>query len=138
MVAAALALRERHPFRCRLSFEGGSEELDLEELAIINAPVFGGFLGLRLGDGSLDDRRLDVLAIEEAGLPRLTLAALFSVLGVGRRVRGVRSLRLQRLDVHTDEHLEVTLDGEVLGRLPASFEVAEDALRIVTPLDFES
>ena len=65
------------------------------------------------------------------------MAALFAVLGVGRRVRGLRSLRVPRLDVHTDEQLEVTLDGEILGRLPASFEVAEEALHILTPVDFE-
>lgn len=136
-VAAAAALRERHVFRCRISYGERSEELELEELAVINAPVFGGFLGLRLGGSELDDRRLDVLAVEVASLWRLPLAALFAVLGVRRRVRGVRALHVPRLRVHTDSPLAVTLDGEVLGTLPADFEVAGEALRVVTPLDFE-
>jgi diacylglycerol kinase family enzyme len=39
--------------------------------------------------------------------------------------------------VHTDQPLEVTLDGEVLGSLPADFEVAGEALRVVVPADFD-
>jgi diacylglycerol kinase family enzyme len=38
--------------------------------------------------------------------------------------------------VHTDRPLEVALDGEVLGRLPADFVVAGEALRVITPVDF--
>jgi diacylglycerol kinase family enzyme len=32
--------------------------------------------------------------------------------------------------------LEVTLDGEILGSLPGDLEVAGEALRVITPLDF--
>jgi diacylglycerol kinase family enzyme len=39
--------------------------------------------------------------------------------------------------VHTDQPLEVALDGEVLGSLPADFVVAGEALRVMTPLEFE-
>jgi hypothetical protein len=42
----------------------------------MNAPVFGGFFGLRLRGSDVDDRRRDVLAIEDVPLFRLGLAAL--------------------------------------------------------------
>jgi diacylglycerol kinase family enzyme len=137
VVAAAIALRERRPFRCRLSFADHSEVLDLEELAIINAPVFGGFLGLRVSGVSLTDGMLDALAIENGSFGRLVLAALFAVLRVRRSIRGVRAMHVHRLHVHTDQPVEVTLDGEVLGRLPADFEVAGEALHVVVPADFD-
>jgi hypothetical protein len=34
------------------------------------------------------------------------------------------------------EPLEVTLDGEIAGALPGAFEVAGNALRVITPLGF--
>src|SRR2546429_5391909 len=132
-----MALRERHRFRCRVSHDDGSEEMELEELAIMNAPVLGGFLGLRVSGVRLDDERLDVLAIGETSVPRLALAGLYALLGIRLPVRGIRALHVGDLHVETEEALEVTLDGEVLGSLPATFEVAADALRMVTPADFD-
>jgi hypothetical protein len=38
---------------------------------VINAPIFGGALGMRIGGVNLDDRMLDVLAFEEVPLPRI-------------------------------------------------------------------
>jgi diacylglycerol kinase family enzyme len=40
------------------------------------------------------------------------------------------------LVIAADEELEVTLDGEICDILPGDFEVAGDALPIITPLDF--
>jgi diacylglycerol kinase family enzyme len=40
------------------------------------------------------------------------------------------------MDVDSDRRLEVALDGEVCEELPATFTVAGEALRVVTPLDF--
>jgi diacylglycerol kinase family enzyme len=45
---------------------------------------------------------------------------------------------LSSLKVHTDRTLEVALDGEVTGTVPGDFEVAGEALRVVTPLDFQA
>jgi diacylglycerol kinase family enzyme len=39
------------------------------------------------------------------------------------------------LRVHSDQDLEVALDGEIRGRIPADFEVAGAALRVVTRPD---
>ncbi len=38
--------------------------------------------------------------------------------------------------VRSDEPLEVTLDGEIAGSLPDSFEVAGNAVLVITPLGF--
>jgi diacylglycerol kinase family enzyme len=49
----------------------------------------------------------------------------------------VRALHVSSLRVHTDHPLDVALDGEIIGNLPADFEVAGEALRVITPLEFE-
>jgi diacylglycerol kinase family enzyme len=56
---------------------------------------------------------------------------------VTREVSGIRSYHLGRLDVQTDQALDVALDGEIRGKLPATFVVAGEALSVVTPRDFE-
>jgi YegS/Rv2252/BmrU family lipid kinase len=136
--AAILALREHRPFGCRLVVDGRSEEVELHHLSVINAPVFGGYLGLRLRNSSVDDRLLDVLAVENAGLRRTVVAAaLQAALGVRRELSGVRSYHVKELEVDADQKQEVALDGEVRGKLPASFVVAGEALKVVTPIDFQ-
>jgi hypothetical protein len=46
-------------------------------------------------------------------------------------------MHVSEVTVHTTRSLEVTLDGEGRGTVPADFEVAGEAIRVVTPLDFE-
>jgi YegS/Rv2252/BmrU family lipid kinase len=136
-ISGATALWHRRPFQCRLTFDGRVEELELLQLSIINAPVFGGFLGLRVQGSNVDDRTLDVLAVEDIPLRKLALVGFLFVLRHQRRLAGIRTFRVGRLHVQACQPLGVTLDGEIASCLPAQFEVASEALRVITPLNFE-
>jgi len=137
VVAAAKALQQHQQFQCTLSYDDGRfEQLRLVHLSVINAPIFGGFLGLRISGGNLDDRALDVIAVEHLSVRRLLLAAAQPVLGISRPIPGIRTLRVAHLSVHTATPLDVALDGELIGTVPADFQVAGDALRVVTPQEF--
>jgi YegS/Rv2252/BmrU family lipid kinase len=138
VVAAAVALRRRRSFGCTITCEGSRERSRLVQLAVINAPVFGGFLGLKVRGSDPDDRRLDVLAVEELPPHRLIQAGLYQLFPIARPISGVRALHVPEMKVDCDEPLEVALDGEVAARLPADFFVAGEALRVVTPLAFEA
>jgi YegS/Rv2252/BmrU family lipid kinase len=135
-VAGALALRDLRSFGCRLTYEGRTERYELTHLSVINAPVFGGFLGMRVSGSDPDDGLLDVLAVEALPAHRLILVAIHQLFHIGRPIKGIHAIHVGELKAHTDEPLEVALDGEVLGRLPADFVVAGEALRVVTPVDF--
>jgi len=124
VVAAVLAVEDRQPFHCRLVIDGRVHDLELLHLSIINAPVFGGFLGMRLRQSRVDDRLLDVLAVENIPLRRAVRAALEALLQVRRTMSGILSFHVSRMEVHSDRPLEAALDGEVCGRLPATFAVA--------------
>lgn len=137
LVAAGNAIRQRRSFTCELHHNGRTEKLTLAQLSVINAPVFGGVLGLSVAGSSPDDRLLDVLAFEDIPAWRMLLAALFLLLRVKRPVAGVRALHVARLHVNTDRPLDVALDGEVVAHLPGEFEVAGEALRVLTPRDFD-
>jgi YegS/Rv2252/BmrU family lipid kinase len=136
VVAAMRAFGEREPFPCRLVIDGREKDLELIHLSVINAPVFGGFLGLRVRNSSVDDRLLDVLAVENVPYRRVLAAALEALLRVRSRLGGIQSFHVSRLDVHSQRRLDVALDGEVCGKLSASFAVAGEALRVITPRDF--
>lgn len=136
-VAAAMALRERPVFQCEVEFEGKRERLELVHLAVINAPVFGGFLDMKIPGAGTDDRRLDVIMIERLPVRRLLRSALYPAVGVGRRIRGFRTLQVSRLRVEPTKALDVTLDGEIAGKIPGTFDVIPGGLRVITPPSFD-
>jgi undecaprenyl-diphosphatase len=114
-VAAAKAIEEHEPFDCELTFDGDSEKRRLVQLSVINAPVFGGALDLRIPDARMDERTLIVVTVDE-GAP------------LRPQVRRTKQLR-----VHVEHPVDVALDGEIATNLPADFAIAAEALHIVTP-----
>ena len=92
---------------------------------------------MRVGGSNPDDRLLDILAVEKLPAWRVLLAAIYQLLRVRRPLKGVHAFHVSELPVHMEEPLEVALDGEVAGRLPADFMVAGEALRVMTPQEFE-
>ncbi|HEY2272731.1 MAG TPA: YegS/Rv2252/BmrU family lipid kinase [Jatrophihabitantaceae bacterium] len=132
-IAAVKALRQHEPFECELHYDDKSEKLRLVQLSIINAPVFGGALDLRVPFARMDDRSLVVIAIEEASVAKLLLGTLVTSVGRRREGFGVRALRTTKLHVHVDHPVDVALDGEISTNLPADFGVAAEALHVVTP-----
>jgi len=135
-VAAGLALRERPIFSCEVEHEGGREHLQVVHLAVINAPVFGGFLDLKIPGAAPDDRSLHVLMVEHLPMRRLIRSALYPAIGLHRRIRGFRMMRVSSLTVHTPDPMDVTLDGEIVGRIPGRFDVVPGGLKVITPAGF--
>lgn len=137
-VAAAKALHQHEQFQCPLRYDDGRvEQLRLVHLSVINAPIFGGFLGMRVSGANLDDRALDIIAVEHLSVRRLLQAAAQPILGISRPIPGIHTLHAAHLTVHTSTPHDVALDGELIGTIPADFQVAGDALRVVTPQEFE-
>ena len=96
LVAAAYATRHRAPFKCTLRHGETAEEWTLLELAVINAPVLGGSLGLSLSlpESRPDDGLLAVIAVEDIPVRRVLTAGIFLLLGVRRAVAGVHAMHL--------------------------------------------
>jgi YegS/Rv2252/BmrU family lipid kinase len=133
-VAAALALRERPVFDCEVRHSGGIERLRLVHLSVVNAPVFAGFLDLRIPNASPEDQTLHVIMIEQLPILRLLRSAFYPAIGVHRRIRGFRLLAVSQISVQTQQPMDVTLDGEVRGKLPGTFEVVPSALQMLAPV----
>ncbi len=136
-IAAALALRERPVFTCQVEYEGRAERLQLVHLAVINAPVFGGFLDLKVPGAAADDGTLHVIMVEHLPVRRLLRSALYPAIGVHRRVRGFRTMQVSRLTVLPTDPMDVTLDGEISGSISGTFDVVRAGLQVITPASFK-
>jgi diacylglycerol kinase (ATP) len=129
---------------------------DALQLAIVNLPLFGGALQLRLPGAEIGNGRLDVVVIEALARPHLQSLVEGLLAAVGRlaeRVRqpamsdaaadsdealgfalpGVRRCSAQSIAIKTPEPVDVTLDGEVRGQTPLLVRLAASPLPILLP-----
>ena len=133
-VAAIRAFFQHEPFSARLTFPGGEvvEYGRLLHLAIGNGRFYGGGLVVAPGAG-IDDRRLDVLAIE-LGRPRTLLGvARYVKSGDFIRMEGVHHHRTKRVRLETEPPLPINIDGEIVTSTPQDFAVVHNALKVIVP-----
>lgn len=97
--------------------------------AVANGPCFGG--GMRIAPGArVDDGCFDWVIVP--ALPRAALLAKLPLLYRGAHLRDARVLhgRATLVEAHAAEPVRVELDGEVVGALPARFELIPSSLTI--------
>jgi YegS/Rv2252/BmrU family lipid kinase len=108
---------------------GEPRSVVLNVLFACNGEYCGG--GMHVGRGaSLDDGQL--LVVVAAGISRLRTMLEWPRLYGGRleRVRGVRMTSARRIEVTSKEDVLVDCDGEVVGRLPATYTVLPGAVTV--------
>ncbi|MFN2399401.1 MAG: diacylglycerol kinase family protein [Gemmatimonadaceae bacterium] len=121
-----LRLDDEVPFRITAS-----------NLCVANARYFGG--GMKIApDAKLDDGWLDVIAIGDLGALTLLSKSYRLYLGTHISLPSVHhrlALRVnaEQLGDGRQDPVRVEADGELIGRLPASFEVLPSALRVRLP-----
>jgi diacylglycerol kinase family enzyme len=124
------------------------------QVSVINTPVFGGKLGVRLPDISLDDRLLDFMLIEAVDVQQLRQTVrhlLDSIIpepgqahpasqanqaeqpleGVEDHLPGIRRFRARAAVIETAEAVDVTLDGEIRTHTPVLVRVGPQGLRVL-------
>jgi diacylglycerol kinase (ATP) len=135
-VAAIRAFLDHEPFSARLTFPDGDHEPveygRLLHLAVGNGRFYGGG-NVVAPEAGIDDRRLDVCAIE-LGRPRTLIgAARYLKSGDFIRMEGVHHHRTERVRIETDPELPINIDGELVARTPQDFSVVHNALKVLVP-----
>lgn len=101
-------------------------------LCIANARYFGG--GMKIApEAKLNDGRFDVVSIGELGVSDMLLNAPKLYLGAHLGMRQVRHTLARRIAARPaidDTEVLIEADGELPGRLPATFEILSQALRV--------
>lgn len=111
------------------------QQLTLVALCIANARYFGG--GMKIApDAKLDDGKFDVVSIGDLGAfkiftnaPRLYFGAHLGMQQVGH----LRAAKVVARPTAKAEQISIEIDGELPGRLPATFQIVPHALRVRTP-----
>lgn len=127
---------QSEPTEIYLQIDGGEERrLRIAELAVANARYYGGAMKIA-PDAKFDDGLFDIVTIGDASAfrilanaPRLYFGAHLSM----NEVTHTLARQVIARPVKKDEEVRVELDGEVVGRLPATFEIVPRALRIRCP-----
>jgi diacylglycerol kinase (ATP) len=141
---APAAMNEPLPLHCRAL-----------QVAVVNAPVFGGQWELAIPGAHLADRLLDIVVIEEIELGKFskTLARFFGPKQTAEAntsseedqlfthhpaelsgIPGIHHLQARGVMITTNaDPRDVTLDGEVRGQTPMYVHVAEERLRVMVP-----
>jgi diacylglycerol kinase family enzyme len=112
-----------------------ARHMTVANLCIANARYFGG--GMKIApNAKLTDGKFDVISIGDLGAarilanaPRLYVGAHLSMAEVGHALATKIAVR----PAEKDQRIEIEVDGEILGPLPATFQILPRALRVRCP-----
>ena len=99
-------------------------------LILANGPNYAGYLRIA-PPARLDDGLLDLIVVRDVGRLELLLHLPLAVSGRHLHHPKVTALRARSVDVAAGTPLPVQSDGEVVGTLPARFDVLPGALRLL-------
>jgi diacylglycerol kinase (ATP) len=109
--------------------------LTVANVSIANARYFGG--GMKIApDAKLTDGKFDVISIGELGPLKMVTNAPRLYLGAHLGMQEVSHTLAQKLSarpVDKDDEVGLEVDGELPGRLPATFQILPQALRVRCP-----
>ena len=115
--------------------EQPERRIRVAEFCVANARYYGGAMKIA-PDAKLDDGWLDVVSIGDASAWRILSNAPRLYFGAHLRMDEVNPALAKQIvarPVKNDEEVAIELDGEVVGRLPATFQVIPLALRVRCP-----
>ena len=115
--------------------EDVERHMTVANLCVANARYFGG--GMKIApDAKLDDGKFDVVSVGDIGAarilanaPRLYIGAHLSIPEVGHAL----AAKVVARPLNDAEQIEIEVDGELPGYLPATFQILTKALRVRCP-----
>jgi diacylglycerol kinase (ATP) len=115
--------------------ERPERRLRIAEFCVANARYYGGAMKIA-PDAKLDDGQFDIITIGDASAFRILANSPRLYFGAHLRMNEVTHALAKQVCARTvkkDEVVRVELDGEVVGRLPATFQIMPLALRVRCP-----
>jgi len=128
---AAAALPGLHAYRTTVSLDNReSLKLSLYNVVIANGRYVAGGR-LIAPEASVDDGLLDVVLVQERSTPELALLAAQVVFGAHLSNEAIVFRRAAKVTVNSRPGMCFNVDGELVGKGPAVFEVLPRALQFV-------
>ena len=124
------------PELIRVRFDNG-EERTLQTIAfcVANSRYFGG--GMMIApNAKINDGFLDVVNIGDIGTAKIIANALTLYRGTHNRLDEVNSTLAKKIEItamNPEKEILLETDGELPGKLPATYEIVPNALRVRVP-----
>jgi diacylglycerol kinase (ATP) len=120
----------------RVRIDGGEEKmLGTVNFCVANARYFGG--GMKIApDAKINDGFLDVINIGDIRTAKIILNAYTLYRGTHLDLPEVKDMLAKRIEArpaNDSQEVHIEVDGELLGKLPAVYEVVPKALRVRVP-----
>jgi YegS/Rv2252/BmrU family lipid kinase len=116
--------------------EAPERRLTVRNLCVANSRYFGG--GMKIApEALLDDSRFDIISIGDMDALSIIMNAPKLYLGKHLSMLQVQHGRARKVVAHparSDERVSIEVDGELPGRLPATFEILPGALKVRCPI----
>lgn len=115
--------------------EGAERRLRIAEVCVANARFYGGAMKIA-PNAKLDDGLFDIVTIGDLGAFKILTSAPKLYLGAHLRMDQVAHALGKRIVARPGEKegkIAIELDGEIIGQLPATFQVVPKALRVRGP-----
>jgi YegS/Rv2252/BmrU family lipid kinase len=115
--------------------EEPERRLRVAEFCVANARYYGGAMKIA-PDAKLDDGQFDIITIGDASAFRILANSPRLYFGAHLRMHEVTHALAKQVvarPVKKDEEVRVELDGEIVGRLPATFQILPLAIRVRCP-----
>ena len=115
--------------------ERPERRLRVAEFCVANARYYGGAMKIA-PDAKLDDGKFDIITIGDASAFRILANSPRLYFGAHLRMNEVTHALAKQVVARAlkkDEVVRIELDGEVVGRLPATFQIIPLALRVRCP-----
>jgi len=123
------------PIRIRVRIDGGEERsLQTVNFCIANARYFGG--GMMIApDAKINDGYFDIVNIGDIGTAKILINAHTLYRGTHVALPEVNSTLARRVEIRAADNVEIMIetDGELPGKLPATYEIVPNALRVRVP-----
>jgi diacylglycerol kinase family enzyme len=116
-----------------LEYDGRRETVSAVHVSVSSTPVFGGVLGMRVPGASITDGLLDVIVVERLSIARLALAVVDTFIGRHRPVHRVHAMKVPAIRISAAPDQRITVDGELVGELPARFAAVPRGVRVLVP-----
>ncbi|AOY76644.1 diacylglycerol/lipid kinase family protein [Clostridium formicaceticum] len=120
------------PVKIKVQTNGHEEEKEILFFIIANSPSVGGFKYIA-PQAKVDDGQLDLLIVEHSQLKDVATIFLKIFTGAHAKHPALKYLQVQEFTIHSDDAIDLDLDGEFGGRLPTNFTVVKQGLNIVIP-----
>jgi diacylglycerol kinase (ATP) len=130
--SAAAAVPRLHAYRTRLVFDDNEElVIDLYNIVVANGRFVAGGLPIA-PQADPADGWLDVILIPKQPAPKMALLAVEIALGRHLSDDAILFRRARKIAVRSRPRMRFNADGELVGNMPAVFQILPHALTFVT------